>query len=89
MVSIDIVEGNPGAMTFLMDAYDKFLGKAELAFQKMQDNDIRGEKLYLLWNDCCNRDTEKAIRIILDKSIPEIKEHINHAYEHGRGLPFE
>ena len=87
MVSFDICEGNPGALGFVMDAYDRNFVKAEKAFQKMHDNRITGSKLYMLWNDCCNRNTEKAIEIMLDNPIEDIVRHIN--YENGRGIPYE
>lgn len=48
MVSFDICEGNPGALTFLMQAYDVDMFGAERAFQRMQDNGITGCKLYML-----------------------------------------
>ena len=57
MVSFDLCEGNPGAFTFMMEAYDLNMFKAEGAFQRMQDNNIRGAKLYYLWNDCCDKNT--------------------------------
>lgn len=86
MVSFDICEGNPGALRFLMTAYRLDMFKAESAFQRMQDNHITGTKLYMLWNDCCNRDTELALRIAHAAPIDKIVEHIN--YEGGRGFPF-
>lgn len=52
----------------------------------MYKNNIREEKLYMLWNDCCDRNTGEAIYIMNKKTITEIIEHIN--YEHGRGIPF-
>jgi len=88
MVSFNIAEGNPGALTFLMDAYmqhDPF--RAESAFQKMQDLGITGCKLYMLWNDCCNRDTCMAIDKMLECSAEEIVSHIN--YDNGYGIPFK
>ena len=87
MVSFDICNGNIGALTFLMEAYDIDLFGAEKAFQRMQDNNITGSKLYMLWNDCCDRDTKKALRIMKDNSIQDIVEHIN--YENGRGIKYE
>lgn len=87
MVSFNLCDGNPGALTFMMDAYDKFLFKAEAAFQRMQDNLIRGAKLYMLWNDCCDRNTKKAVEIMLNNPIDDILQHIN--YEQGRGIPYE
>lgn len=86
MVSFNICEGNPGALTFLMQAYDKRLFMAEKAFQKMQDAGITGSKLYMIWNDCCDRDTDKAVDMMLNEDIDTIIKYIN--YENGRGLPY-
>ncbi len=86
MVGFDICGGNPGALQFLMDAYRVDMFKAEAAFQRMQDNNITGTKLYMLWNDCCGRDTKLALQIAQTAPIDKIVEHIN--YEGGRGFPF-
>ena len=86
MVTFDICEGNIGALTFLMEAYDIDMFGAETAFQRMQNNNITGSKLYMLWNDCCDRDTEKALKIMKDNTIQDIVEHIN--YESGRGIKY-
>ena len=84
MVSFDICENNIGCLTFLMEAYDKKLFYAERGFQRMQDNNITGSRLYMLWNDCCNRDTLKTLDVMNICSIDFIIKKIN--YEHGRGL---
>ena len=84
MVSFDICAGNPGALTFLMQAYDTDMFKAERAFQRMQDNGITGSRLYMLWNDCCDRDTAHAMEVMLNMSVEDIVRHIN--YEGGRGI---
>lgn len=81
-----ITDGNPGALTFLIQAYKDDMFGAERAFQRMQDNDIIGSKLYMLWNDCCDRNTKKALSIMLNNDIQDIVEHIN--YENGRGIPY-
>ena len=88
MVTFDIAEGNPGALAFIGEAYMKGGNhfKAEVGFARMRDNGITGCKLYMLWNDCCDRDTDKAVEIMCDKDIKEIVEHIN--YENGRGILF-
>ena len=86
MVTFDICEGNIGALTFLMEAYDIDMFGAETAFQRMQNNNITGSKLYMLWNDCCDRDTEKALKIMKDNTIQDIVEYIN--YESGRGIKY-
>ena len=87
MVEFKICEGNPGALTFLMDAYRQEPFVAERAFQKMQDAAITGARLYMLWNDCCNRDTELAVRAMNALDVDRIKEYIN--YYGGRGLPMD
>ena len=91
MVSFDICQNNQGALSFLAEAYAPQNGmhdivRAERAFQRMQDNDITGVKLYMLWNDCLDRNTQRAIDIMLNNSIEDIKEHINAAG--GRGIPY-
>ncbi len=85
MVSFDICEGNPGAFMFLMDAYKKYMFRAERAFQRMQDAGITGCHLYMFWNDCCNRDTGKAINLMIEWPIEKIVQHIN--YKGGCGIP--
>ena len=86
MVSFSICEGNPGCMQFLMTAYQGDHFAAEAAFQRMQIFGITGSKLYMLWNDCCCRDTKLAVAIAQTIPIDEIIKHIN--YEGGRGIPF-
>ena len=86
MVSFSICEGNPGCMQFLMAAYHEDPFGAEGAFQRMQIFGITGSKLYMLWNDCCGRDTKLAVVIAQTIPIDEIIKHIN--YEGGRGIPF-
>lgn len=86
MVNFGIWEGNPGAFQFLANAYSTDMYKAETAFQRMQDNGITGTKLYMLWNDCCGRDTELALQIAYAAPLSKIEEHIN--YEGGCGFPF-
>lgn len=84
MVSFDMCEGNPGALTFMIQAYDQSPFKAERAFKKMDDHEIRGSKLYLFWNDCCDRNTALAVELMIKWPIDVIVHHIN--YEEGRGI---
>lgn len=88
MVSFNIIQGNPGTLTFIADAYNNHnVFIAESAFQRMQDHGIIGDKLYMLWNDCCGRDTDRALVIMLTHPIDEIRYHIN--YENGHGIPYD
>lgn len=82
----DICEGNPGALAFLMEAYKMDSIGAEKAFRCMYNNNITGDKLYMLWNDCCDRDTKKTIQIMRNHTIDDIIRHIN--YENGRGIKY-
>ena len=84
MVSFSLCRGNPGAMTFMGEAYIKDMFRAERGFQRMQDAGICGPKLYMIWNDCCGRDTEKALDVMNEERIPVILEHVSGL----RGIPF-
>ena len=84
MVAFSLCRGNPGAMAFMGEAYIKDMFRAERGFQRMQDAGICGSKLYMIWNDCCGRDTEKALDVMNEESIPVILEHVSGPY----GIPF-
>lgn len=86
MVTFAIAEGNPGALTFLAEAYAKDMFKAEHGFQRMQNAGITGSRLYMLWNDCCGRKTEDALAVMNSKDIESIIHHIDGGY--GHGIPF-
>ena len=86
MVGFDIAQGNPGCIQFLAEAYDDNMFNAESGFGRMQENNIKGEKLYRLWNDCCDRNTKKAVNIMCNNEINDILEHIN--YDNVRGIPY-
>ena len=96
MVSFDLCQGNPGAMTFMLEAYgldkngelrDPF--KAESAFSRMEEAGIKGSNLYCLWADCCGKDTDKAIDIMISKPIEEILDHLPGPKNGAYGRPFE
>ena len=87
MVSFNITEGNPGCLQFLIDAYDKYMFFAERGFQRMQDAGVKGSRLYMLWNDCCDRDTSKALYIMLNRDVDDIIHHIDGGS--GRGIPIQ
>lgn len=84
LVTFDICDGNPGALAFVMEAYMSSPMSAEDGFQRMRDNQITGSRLYMLWNDCCGRNTELAILVMRMMPIAEVVRHIN--YEGGYGL---
>jgi hypothetical protein len=87
-----ITKGNPGCLMLILDLmnmqknndnsdeYAAFLGR-------MGALEIVGDKLYLFWNDCCNRNTKKAVKIGIENSKEDIEKHIN--YKLGVGIPYE
>lgn len=86
----EIGRGNPGALTFITETFmgdPKLWEKAYAGFKRLKQFNIVGDKIYMLWNDCCDRNTAKAVDIMLAKSIEDIFAHLN--YERGRGIPFE
>ena len=85
LVSFDICKGNPGALTFLMQAYKLDMFAAEKGFKRMENAGITGSWLYMLWNDCCNRDIPKALKVMNEIDIEVIKDHVFRP----RGLPFD
>lgn len=87
LVTYDLCEGNPGALRFMCEAYKLKPLKAEKGFARMRDYRISGDKLYMLWNDCCDRDTYAAIEMMCEAEIETIIKHIN--YENGYGIPYE
>lgn len=89
-IVFDLSEGNPGCMIFLMDCVlnsknRNFAG----AFSRMQYLGIKGEKLYLIWNDCCDRDTEKALDVMLKESYQSLLDHIDFQKNDGKFIKFE
>ena len=66
MSPIDIVmtmgEGNPGAMSVVMQMLKDTDGFMNLLF--FDTNDIRGSKIYMLYNDCCGNNYDKFKRTI-------------------------
>ena len=86
LVTFEIFEGNIGAFSFAAEAYKLMPGQAESAFRKLRDANIKGSKIYMIWNDCCNRNTERAIDMVLENDIDTINHFIN--YENGRGLRY-
>ena len=84
MTPFDLAEGNPGAMTFMLIAYNSYPILADKAFRRMESYRITGCELYMLWNDCCDKDTKMALEAALCCEIGFLKDHINK--RGGRGL---
>ena len=58
---VAISEGNPGCMQFCCELLSK--GGYE-ALLMLTEAGLKGSRAYQLWNDCCGRDTEKAIKVL-------------------------
>lgn len=84
LVSFDLCEGNPGALTFMMSAYHKRPFLAEAGFSRMQRRNIKGSQLYILWNDCCNRDTEKAMHVMVHMPFHVLVDYLDTGCGRGK-----
>lgn len=73
---------NPGAMEFV-SLYVKNGGGDALDGLKVLDHfEIYGERLYMLWNDCCGRNLQEAQRYVLSMQLGDVtkefmKEHLS------------
>ena len=82
---INLSDGNPGCLMFVTQAMSDDLDAAFAAFQRAKVYDLKGSRLYMLWNDCCNRNTKLAVTILLEESMTDIRRHVSGGY----GTPFE
>lgn len=73
---LKVTDGNPGALAFVLDCIHTSEDSA-LGLMRMEKFNVIGEYLYVLWNDCCSRDTEKAIRVMINNSKEDILEHLD------------
>ena len=72
-------EGNPGALTCMMQMI-KFDPEALLDILLFDSIGIYGSKIYMLWNDCCDRDMKKfkeTIQAFRDGKFSEKEIHEN------------
>lgn len=86
---VKCADGNIGAATCCMEILTSGDSKGITALQRMMDMNIKGEKIYLIWNDCCNRDIKKTIRVMHEKSKDEILDHIDMQKHDYRCVPFD
>lgn len=88
-VIFKLSEGNPGAVTAIVQlcescSYEEFL--TYLIF--FDDYEIYGSKIYMLWNDCCDRDLNKLIETISYIRANLNREEVHKNLDRGRALPF-
>lgn len=81
-------EGNPGCLTFLMEALSK---TNQFRFVEMvlrlDKAELYGSHIYMLWNDCCDRDLDKTIGMITD--IENDDELRSYVVDRGYGKKYE
>lgn len=67
---LKLSNGNIGAMTFLLELLEQFKlnpnfpSTIPLLFSVIDQMKLHGSYLYMLWNDCCDRNTSKSLEII-------------------------
>jgi len=92
-VMVKMSDGNPGAITCLMDIMQKqdWYGGADsfimiLSFDTLE---LYGSNLYILWSDCCDRDLVKLELVLRNWQMGNLtKEEIHKNLSQGRGTPF-
>ena len=60
-------EGNPGALNVLISIMKKYENDFNKIFPVLCVIDtmhLYGSHLYMLWNDCCDRDLNKTLKVI-------------------------
>ena len=86
---IDVMsEGNPGAMRVIMEILQDQTGFLKLL--SLDSLDIRGVKLYMLYNDCCGRNMKKFKRTLelLNYGVFSHDEIMANLDEYAVALPF-
>lgn len=67
MSTVDMImtmcEGNPGAMNIIMQMINDPRGLMDILL--CDSLDIRGSKLYMLYNDCCEKNNDKFNRTLM------------------------
>jgi len=71
--------GNPGALTALM-------GISEDAIRKLQELEISGKAIYVIWSDLCRRDHVAASKLIITCDPEKLKDAASRQDYSGRDL---
>lgn len=61
---VNFSEGNPGALQTLMELFKLDPNKMFQNLLTLDRMELYGSKIYMLWNDCCDRKIEKVNKII-------------------------
>lgn len=87
-IMVKMSEGNPGALTCLMEMIKK-KDWYIIMILHLDTLELYGSKLYMLWNDCCDRDLVKMELVLRNNQMGKLsKEDIHRNLDSGRGTPF-
>ena len=88
-IAIKMSEGNPGALTLIMEIMKE--GYEKIQYILICDTlGLYGSRLYQLWNDCCQRDTNKVFKVLDKFQKGEInKEYLLNCIDQPYGLNIE
>ena len=56
--------GNPGALNTLFELMKEAKDRTGLFLLTLDEMGLYESHLYMLWNDCCNRDIKKVIKVL-------------------------
>ena len=59
---ISFAGGNPGALNTLFELQKEAKDRTALFLLTLDRMELYESHLYMLWNDCCNRDIKKVIK---------------------------
>ena len=93
-VCVKMSEGNPGALTCVMEMLrkDDWYKNAPgfMLVLNLDSIGVYGEKLYMLWSDCCGRDLNKLDLVLRNWQMGKLsKTDIHKNLSGGYGKPFE
>lgn len=61
---ISMSDGNPGAINFLMKLVETDIGIGLTVIKQLDGYNVRGAKLYMLWNDVCYRNLKNVFKVM-------------------------
>ena len=88
---INFAGGNPGAITTLFELQKAVQDRTAIYLITLDKMELYEDKLYMLWNDCCNRDISKVIKILdyYEKVVIKQKDIDERIKEVGYGKSFD
>lgn len=88
---ISFAGGNPGALNTLFELQKEAKDRTALFLLTLDKMELYENHLYMLWNDCCNRDIKKVIKILelYEKEIIKQKDIDERIKNVGYGRKFD